>query len=94
MTCNLSLQAENDSKKKMEKVEEVDPQEVFRQLVLDGRSLSLSYLNWTLINPSVRYMSVAVCLSVCMSLIVCLKVMAYWSFYCILLYVYVNTESI
>lgn len=42
MTCNLSLQAENDSKKKMEKVEEVDPQEVFRQLVLDGRSLSLS----------------------------------------------------
>lgn len=36
MTCNLSLQAENDSKKKMEKVEEVDPQEVFRQLVLDA----------------------------------------------------------
>lgn len=82
MTCNLSLQAENDSKKKMEKVEEVDPQEVFRQLVLDGRSLSLSlsYLNWTLINPSVRYMSVAVCLSVCMSLIVCLKVLAYLVF--------------
>lgn len=44
MTCNLSLQAENDSKNKMEKVEEVDPQEVFRQLVLDGRSLSLSLI--------------------------------------------------
>uniref|UniRef100_A0A8W8N5C3 Uncharacterized protein n=1 Tax=Magallana gigas TaxID=29159 RepID=A0A8W8N5C3_MAGGI len=32
----LKIQAENDSKKKMEKVEEVDPQEVFRQLVLDA----------------------------------------------------------
>lgn len=52
MTCNLSLQAENDSKKKMEKVEEVDPQEVFRQLVLDGRCMSVVLSVWLAVSPS------------------------------------------
>lgn len=51
MTCNLSLQAENDSKKKMEKVEEVDPQEVFRQLVLDGRCMSVVLSVWLAVSP-------------------------------------------
>jgi hypothetical protein len=43
MTC-CSIQAEDETKKKVEAVEEVDPQEAFRQLVLDGKGTCCSLI--------------------------------------------------
>lgn len=44
MASHCSTQVENESNKKVEVVEEVDPREAFRQVVLDGK--------WTCLIPS------------------------------------------